>query len=527
MGGNETGDPGPYRYVEGGGSNVDAVGPDLSLALGTAPGRWSGGVNSKVQVHYFTDPAMRRRTTDILGLYEAGHVESGDRFQDLFYDESSPSLRAVSTSLRGFYDGGRRGWARVFAGYANARRYLHFSDRFGREVPTDQRLIHAGLEGFTGLPGRNAAVRFRSQFSINRLSRHTGAHVDTDWKTRTSRSRIELDVGDTGPRRVVGIGLDHVWADTGGPLKDNTTLVVPVYGRLQWHHRGVRNELGGMVAFTDEDKADKVYASVALEPVPGHRTSGTVSYVERLFAENRDIWFWTERGYGLLDSNQVDYSIDGEIGTGRTISADLEWAWRAGDEARIALALLYRHFDDLYLERHDYAFDEASCSFTGPTEVVTGQAGHVAGGRARVTVPAGPWTEVTARYRYQCAFDGDAAFQDVWAVVPEHLASLRLMARPRLDLTAWLSVAWRSATDWADFAGVDGAACTVAGETVTYHSHLDDVVTVDAKLGKRLWGGRAAFDILGRNLTGTTVRYHPAAADFDLAFFAQLRVELR
>jgi hypothetical protein len=159
--------------------------------------------------------------------------------------------------------------------------------------------------------------------------------------------------------------------------------------------------------------------------------------------------------------------------------------------------------------------------------VVTGQEGHVAGCRLRVTVPVGPWTEATARYRYQHAFEGDAAFEDAWAVVPVHLASFRVTSRPRPDLTAWLSVGWRSATDWADFAGVDGATCTAAGERVTYRSHLDDVVTIDAKLGKQLWSGRASFDILGRNLTGATVRYHPAGADFDLAFFAQLRVELR
>ncbi len=533
LGGNETGDPGPYRYTELRSDNIDAIGPDLGLTLGYRRGDLQVKINSSVLVHYFTDPAMRRSNGDILGLNDPDYVTPDTDFGDIFFDPSSPAVRRASTSMQVTHTS-RSQYQRGFLSYSSARKYMHYSETFGRHLPTDHTMIHAGVNG--SIIVQRQTLDYSTSYSRSQLSRHPGARFDYDWELHRSRTRVELhSVLDEGVKTVTattGIGLDHAWAETSFTLDDNTTLTVPVYGEVRFDAGGGMHRVGAEVTFVDESQAERFYTRSEWRVNNTHRLAYSVSFAERLFDEEQSIWFWQQRGYALFDSNDVDFEINGAFGTSRTTTADATWdaEWRDTwfvSKLKTSLNANYRRFEDLYLERHDFSFNETTCSFTGPTEVVTGQDGHVAGGRIRVSADVLPRLSATLRYHYQRAFDSDAAFDDAWAAVPNHRASLRLSATPRRGINSWLSVAYQSATDWADYAGADGAVCHSGLSRVTYHSRVDEFVTVDAGIRKYLWRRKASFDILARNIFNERIQYHPAGATFDLSFFAQLRVSLR
>ena len=65
-GGNEVGDPGPYRYTDLATPNVDAIGVDGSLWLARGGHDGYVSLSGAMLQHPFTDPAMRTRTTDAL-----------------------------------------------------------------------------------------------------------------------------------------------------------------------------------------------------------------------------------------------------------------------------------------------------------------------------------------------------------------------------------------------------------------------------------------------------------------------------
>jgi hypothetical protein len=525
MGGNETGDPGPYRYTSLKTDNVDAIGPDLGATIGYGGRRWYAVSHSNVMVHYFTDPALLQRSKDVLGLSDPDREDPDTGFEDLFFDASWPGMRQISTSLRLGYNG-LGGTHRGLIAYSNARKYLHYADTFGRDIPADHRSVHVGISSeFERQRGIN--LRYRSQYSFAGLSQHPGTHVDYGWRQHRSRSRVEMSyLNSSRMLPMAGLGLDHVWAEANSPLKDNTVLVVPLYGELYFCADRLSQRVGAMVSFTNESKADKIYATGYYNYNDTDWLGYSVSLAERVPDEDESLWFWTERGYALLDSNGVDYEIAGDLRTSRQTTADITWSMRHSPRLTTTLSANYRHYEDLTVERRDFTLDPSNCAFTGPVEAVTGQGGHVAGGWLRVETEVAPRLRATLRYHYQSAVDAEPALEDAWRAVPEHRASLQLTTTGRAGLTAWLGLTWQSTTDWPDYTRADGATCRSGGTTVTYHSRVDGFLTVDAKVRKLLWSRRASLDVLARNVFADTVRYHPAGASFDLSFFAQLRVRV-
>ncbi len=65
--GNETGDPGPYRYTNFAGSNVDRTGPTIHSNLAASSNDWLIRLTGSIDEHHATDPRIRPR---VLQLYQ-------------------------------------------------------------------------------------------------------------------------------------------------------------------------------------------------------------------------------------------------------------------------------------------------------------------------------------------------------------------------------------------------------------------------------------------------------------------------
>ncbi|NIV72587.1 MAG: hypothetical protein GWN16_09335, partial [Calditrichae bacterium] len=59
--GNETGDPGPYLFIDEASDNVDRSGPDNSFYLDMGFKNWYARLSYVDHNHYLTDPAIRHR----------------------------------------------------------------------------------------------------------------------------------------------------------------------------------------------------------------------------------------------------------------------------------------------------------------------------------------------------------------------------------------------------------------------------------------------------------------------------------
>lgn len=521
---NESGDPGPYRYTAQSSPNVDGIGPDGSFWLSRGAARWYAALSASLVQHPYTDPAMRERTVTALRTYLPGTTAPESDATSWFYDPTWPAVLRMSASLRGGVRAGAY-WQEAIFSMQNARRYFHYSEPFGRELPTDQQVTALALSGRAALAD-NLTLGYRVSASESQLSDQDGVLVfDYDWGTRRARGDLELERTGKRSRVLLFGGAEERRVSTTDSLsRDEDTFVRA--GVVATRRVGPRLRAGIDAAgtFADGDGAASFGATAdwAVRPADTLRVRLRVS--QRLFVEDDNLWLWSERGYDLLARNGVSYSIDGPV-TRTTVSvADVGWTSR-GVLGGVDVDLGVRRFEDAYVEQRTFAFDTTTCAFVSPTNVATGQTGHVGLVRARLWHALGGHSWADFSWTYHEEFNSDDAFSALWQTIPRHRVSYSLFGRPRPAWGLRLRIAHVSSTTWPEYAGIDGATCVTDGVAVTYHSRVPGYTTVDAGLQHSWWSERAVLDLVARNLFDVVARDHPAGASEAFTIAVQLRLQ--
>jgi hypothetical protein len=508
--------------------NVDAIGPDVSLFLMYGGGGWYAGLSGGLMQHPFTDDAMREHTTTELASLRPGAVPPGESSATIwFYDPSWPAVLRTSAALRaGTRAGGH--WHDAIVSISDAKRYFHYSEPFGGEVPTDQRLVLGALSGAFGGDGGGAGTRAGYRAGIQHKSLEDRDQVltfDYDWAV--TRLRADADVAHAfgGARVRLDAGIEQREADD---PRDELTRTDDTFTRaaltVSGHERAPVSAAATLSGtFADGERAPGASGRVAWVMREADTLVVSAAYRTRLFAEDDNLWLWSERGYSLLAAQGVSYTIDGAIDRTAVTSADLRWT-SSGVLGAIDLALGYRRFDDAYLEERDFTFEPESCTFESPTRVVTGQAGNVGTLDLKLWHRLGDNSRGDFSFAYVEEFGSDASFARAWQSVPRHRLTYAMTFRPRPTWTLRGRVAHRSGTSWADYRGVDGAVCRTDGVEVVYHANVPAATTFDLAVQHRFWRRSAAVDLIARNLFGADVKDHPAGATTDFTLYLQLRI---
>jgi hypothetical protein len=124
----------------------------------------------------------------------------------------------------------------------------------------------------------------------------------------------------------------------------------------------------------------------------------------------------------------------------------------------VELAAGLRRFDDAYVATQSFTYDAATCAFTSPTAVVTGQTGNVGVVETRLHHALGRRSGGDFSWSYVEEFDSDPAFGASWQTVPRHRLRYRC-GRVRSTWAMWARVC-PLVHAVNDYAGVDGAIAT-------------------------------------------------------------------
>jgi hypothetical protein len=532
-GGNETGDPGPWRFTEYATPNIDSMGPDGSLTFALGRHNWRLRANTTYQRHYFTNFAIQRRTFDIIGVpgsaqrASAAAEYSGPQrvstgLLDTGAENSRPGMHRYTGSI-GLYFERDHSRHKIFWGYSRAVKYYLYSEPIGREVPMDVRFNHIGADGFFGSPS-NRGLDYRLQFSSHKLSRHPNTkNYDYDWNRRSMIADAELFQGYERLRFALGGGYELRSIESRDLLEDNPNHFGKLFGTVELDPgRRVNHRADLMAFFTTGSPSLKVYWKTAAGLTKKSRLMAQLSYSQRSFAENGDLWYWASRGYSFPDSSGIEYTLPEEISKSNTGTADLTWRSRPARGLAFDVTGIYRTFSDLYFEKREYEYIPDSCSVLSATEVVPGNGGQLAGGSAELTWRYSPRLETGVYYRYLGRIAGDELFKDTWQKVPDHRASCRVTWCPADGFSIWGRIWYYSSTYWKEYAALEGAQCVTAGVETHYSPRVDEFNSVDVTLRKLFWRRRLAADLAVRNLFDNSVRYHPIGATFGLSFFFQL-----
>ncbi len=515
--GQETGDTGQS-------ASVRTIGPDASVTLAHGTSRWFASASGLLSEYPYSDPAIWAQTSGALNdLRPGATVPPPSGITSSFYDPTWPSVLRTSASARAGIHA-RGGWHEVMLSLMNARRFFHYSEPFGSEVPTDQQ---AGLAGVSGALDLAAATRlaYRAETTSNRLSDQDGVLAfDYDWASWHHRAGVDVTHHTTRTRAGAFASVEDRQVRTPHALtQDHDTFVRA--GASVERQATPRWTLGADAAGTWSGGDTGLCAGVTANWVvrPADTLRARVAYNERLFVEDDNLWLWTGRGYDLLAREGTSVSTDGSIDKTRVTSADVGWT-SCGVLGGVDVDLGVRRFGDAYVATQDFTYDAATCSFASPTRLVTGQTGHVGVLRTRLwhTLGEHSWADFT--YTYTEEFNSDAAFGTTWQTIPRNRLSYAITARPRPWWGYRASVTHVSSTLWTDYAGVDGTVCVTNSIATTYHSHVDGFTAIDANVQFAWWNNRAVLDLVARNIFNADVRYPPAGATQDLTLLAQLGI---
>jgi hypothetical protein len=286
-------------------------------------------------------------------------------------------------------------------------------------------------------------------------------------------------------------------------------------------------EAGAGVTMEGGSAAPRIYARAHRGVGLDHELSLSLAWSQRLFSEDNSLWYWSQRGYDLLEDNGVAWDIDGSVEHTNMFSADFSWHALMALDRTFTATILYRWLGDMYADQRDFSFVDSLCAFSGASEVLTGLDGHIGG--IRVDFPHGLGRHATGIATYQLLepLSGDSTLVNNWRQVPRHRASYRLTVQPVPNFALWFRVAWQSETDWTDYRSVDGSHCDLSGESVVYRATVDDIVMGEIKATKWMWKRRLILDLLGRaDVTRYNFNYHPVGARFNPTFLAQLTMVL-
>jgi len=503
--GSETKDPGPYIYTEFATPNVDRAGKDLSTTLDFAFNNWYFRIGLMTQTHSFTDLAMVKRNQRIFaggGFMALGRILSFFRM-----------------GLERFH-----GKHELLASYSNADKYFLFFKPVGREIPVDYMMHHVGIKGNFSISG-NLGLTYRLKYSSNQINEFPNTlDFDFDWKSSNFYANFEGDFESVLYKSKFGVGFDRFHLDTSYQLENDFYDVGKVYGVVNYSLAdNVQQGINAWATFSGGKTGIKGAFTNNWKVNSRHEVSMILSFAQRLFEEDNSLWYWSERGYDLLEENDVNYTIIGHIDKSKQITADVIWEHNLNYKLTLETAGSYRFSHGLYLEKQFFDFHPEDCSFSAPMQIYANQSGQTLGGHFALKYRQVPQLEHRFFYSYRTTIAGDDVFKDVWKSIPDYKASYRFLYNPVKNFSIWAMLSYLSSSNWIDYQNIDGKSCVLGRINVKYSSTVKKATIFDLQFQKWLWRRRLQASLLLRNVWDKNYRYHPIGASFDLGFYVQLK----
>lgn len=466
--GDESGDPGPYRYTSLSSSNVEKLGPFAHGDVGWAGGAWELDAGLHVASLNITDTLISSRfPTGTFGQLRPDVVSV------------TPTARVTLTAL-----GGRH---TILASYADQRGLL-FVPTFGREQSLRITSSHVGIDGMVA--ARGTGLRYEASSST-------------------------LDVSEL--RSPLAFTVGHSRRNAAGSIEvsrriDEGTLTIGALGEwwtLAFEGRSGTRSIGGGGPFVSWlqpiGRATSVGATSTL--VFDGRQAGSVdatveSSVRLDSLTSIDLRASRTHAHPSMDGTWIDGAVlSYEVPAGTTTfdAFDVGLTRRLGsDVAMIVGARGERVTGWRGLQQHRQGR-------TPPLDSVAHNANFITARLRAETVGRGIWQGAIE-------YDHTAAFR-----LDDEMFRAQIRSTPRNDLRAQVS-----ASPVADFrlSGIlsltDGSRWQAFADSIGVVPAVSPVRRVDASLEKWLWHRRLRVELVYRNILNEVERYHPLGAQWNL-----------
>ncbi|MGD8782320.1 MAG: hypothetical protein PVH88_25585 [Ignavibacteria bacterium] len=440
--GNETGDPGPYKYTKYNSVNIDIIGPDFSTALTYGSNNFDVSISYKTNRFLYptADKPVSTRLEDYDFKYRKIYSDGLSAILNINALPTKPKL-TVLYSTSGKYN--------FLSSYGSD--LIYFSP-LAKELPVDTKLVHIGFSG-TQVFSQFNSFEYSIKFSSNKMKMPVGfEHPDFDWKMNNTLLSANYVHKEENLSYKVGGGIDLNTLKTQYELYQNTNNHYKLYGEISGSSfRKLYHIL--QLYFGYDTKRVVVKGSFSNNFVIDRNNllKTVISYSQRNVSENNDIWYWNNRGYNIFENFMCCTSVSNHIGKNCQFNVEAGWIHNFSRSVSFESELFYNKFTNLALESYSYVNVGQGKLETELSSFISHVDGSSGGFKLCINHDVSSSFTHKLRYNYINKITGDKLFKDYYEVFPEHKLLYNAGYSPADDLFISFSLNIISKSKWKTF----------------------------------------------------------------------------
>ena len=485
--GNETGDPGPWRYLPSAVPNVDRTGPTIQGSIAAANRRGHVRVQTKLDEHHATDPRIRTRVHTLYRGVKDARIQLRNAQVDLQWGQHTLAIATV-----------------------RSQDFL-FVDLLGLEAPVNHELTYARLSGSWAKFGRYHVMANRSRV----LTRTNPGNVNLDFEQDVISAHLHsphiLDIEN------LDLGLQGTLIRTRIQRMQQTQSLILGRAYGHWTSQIAKHLETRFFGEFTLDGGIPGYTLIGTGTLDDPQLLLTLALTNRAYAGRHDFTYWLRQGYQPTTPGQPPLYLTEDRTREATVSADLAWHITRGI-TRITLTGGFRRHMGIQLMSIDAQFDPISTGLhtRGTMSAASGQVGRGAA-EAELSLNSKLRTILHAAYAYP--FSDQHLYRSAWHERLRVHVQADFTPNPRFTVHA--RVRYRGSSYWYDYedAARDGSA--------HYAANLPSALFADLTVQKRLWGDHLNMSATLRNLIDHPHLSHPASGRTRLSFHVKLAYSFR
>lgn len=487
--GNETGDPGPYRYTKYFSDNVDQFGPNTLITSSYGSERFNLTFSFIDQVSPTTDPAILKRVDDFV-------------FQNYQVRYSGFSLNA--SALSGF------GKHNLFTAYTKTGQAV-----VGFEYGADLIFVDALS---TEIPYENESFLFSSGNEIQ-IGNNKQLNVDVNLSyTNAEQSKLSEDLTFNSEDLWLHSKISYKYsAETFGYDIGSSFSYQNFQPRFS--NSSISRNIPSFFTSTNFHTLKNLQHNIDFIYRTDNNSSGLFFVVANKYKINEANCFSLSFKTGNLFNNIGYSTYQGGINAFGTALV-FAYNYQHSQNTSVDAGINFISRSNLTLLLRDFIYNETGRNIDN---IQTQMYGSVKGieGEYYLSIYNRLFRNFEHKlyYRYKSSLSGDEIFKKIVERIPQHKIFYSIYYSPFNDLTGSLTLSYSSLQKWIEYRNID----TQDG---LYVSELKNNLLINLSITKKFWDGKIKLSGIINNLLNNRIQHHPLGGTFDLTFFLKAEAEL-
>lgn len=501
--GNETGDPGPYKYTGDQSPNVDQVGPDYAFGASGKLGNLSYLFSGKYHIHTSTDPKTEFRNSSYPWALKQSRQFS--YYSEITYkDEHQKHSISFGKSKIG-----------KLGLFSDIGADLFFLGALGKEFHSDTEFNSFLLCGNIALSD-NVEFGYNTSLSSKSINPISEDMYQLDFVQDSFHGGIFLNYMTGNIVSSAGYSFkrkEYYSSQLPGSFAINKNKFY-----LESSYQFTNGFKGGMTL--DLQNSDSTYAlsmdlSLTYDFDNSNRFVLSVGKTEVTDDERNDTFYLNEIGINAYSDFDLHDNIYENIVKDKLQYAELHWT-NYGETYNLKSTISYKSFSNYPIVKFLYNYSE-EIYLEEYERLLSGGSSFMFSTRFNKDFSI---ININAFYAFTSSFDEHNLMWNEIVSIPNHNLSVTTTINFASSFVFWAKLKYQSETEWKN---------TLLGATElkdVYSTYFDNLMLLDCGIRKSLLDGKISFNLIVKNIFSDYHVTHPFGSVYNTSIYVKLELNL-